>query len=211
MRGGVAQTLDTVHFGGIYQQLGKIHYPATVTGTNVGVYVLSQQGNLANTLFGEFNNLGDDLVKGSAEFLTAGIGHHAEGAVLATAFHDRDKGTRAVTARWHQGIELFYLGETDIHPWSAVAHQRVQHCRQAVVSLRSKHQIHIGGPAQYELALLTGHTATHPDHEFWPIIFPLAPTAQLGKNFLLRFFANRAGIEQQHVCLLRLISERHIM
>ncbi len=63
--------------------------------TAIGVYVLPEQRDLAHTLRDERLDLGYDLAERAAHFLAARVGHDAEAAVPAAAFHDRHEGRRA--------------------------------------------------------------------------------------------------------------------
>ena len=96
----------------VFHDLGRVRHlkqrnPNLIIG--VGGCVASQEGAA--------------IVERARDFLTAGVGHDAERAVLRTAFHDRHEGTRAVDARGRQPVELldFRKGDVDLRgPGAAV-------------------------------------------------------------------------------------------
>mgnify|MGYP000123740563 CR=1 FL=1 len=65
-------------------------------------------------------HFGDDVVHRAADFFATGVGHHAEGAVFAAAFHNGDKRRGAVGAGLRQVVEFLDLGETDVHKTSSL-------------------------------------------------------------------------------------------
>ncbi|MNN67141.1 hypothetical protein D3C81_1827600 [compost metagenome] len=75
----------------------------------------------------------------------------------------------------------------------------IEHFRQAVQGLRPKHHVDTGRTATDVFTFLRGHAATHADNQRRVLFFQQPPAAQHGENFFLRFLADRAGIEQQHV------------
>jgi len=70
-----------------------------------------------------------------------------------------------------------------------------------VQGLRAEHQIDLWCPLAQRLAFLAGHAAADPDHHARPPRFQRLPHPQLREHFFLRLFADRAGVEQQHVRL----------
>src|SRR5260221_3323849 len=113
MRGGVADALDAVDFGYERQQLGEIGR-ACADAVAPGVHVLAEQRYLLHTLTHQHRNLGHDIGKGARHFLAARVRHHAEAAVLAAAFHDRDVGAGALDARRGQVGELLDQPKADV-------------------------------------------------------------------------------------------------
>ena len=67
---------------------------AVVDRAAVGVHVLAEQRHFLHALRGEVGDLGQHVVERPRDFLAARVGHDAEAAVLAAAFHDRDEGAR---------------------------------------------------------------------------------------------------------------------
>ncbi len=65
--------------------------------------------------------------------------------------------------------------------------------------LRAEHQIHIGRAFQDGFAFLRGHAAADADQQIGVFRFQLTPTAELGEYFLLGFFADGTGIDQDDV------------
>ena len=60
----------------------------------IGVHVLAEQRDFLHALRGQVGDLGQHVVERARDFLAARVGHDAEAAVLAAAFHDRDEGAR---------------------------------------------------------------------------------------------------------------------
>ena len=69
------------------QQFGKVAGLSVRAGATVAIDVLSQQVDLAHAVFGQVRDFMQHVGQWPADFFAAGIGHHAEGAVLAAAFH----------------------------------------------------------------------------------------------------------------------------
>ena len=85
---------------------------AVIEHAVIAVDVLTQQRDFPDPLCSEHAHFREHLLKRTADFLTTGIGHHTETAVLAAAFHDRDKRRCRVTLLGHrQFIEFFILGK----------------------------------------------------------------------------------------------------
>src|SRR3546814_7457780 len=86
----------------------------TLFRSAIRVDVLAEQVDLAHALRGELGDFHQHVLERPADFLAAGVGHHAERAVLRAALHDRDEGTRALGAQFGQAVELLDLGEADV-------------------------------------------------------------------------------------------------
>ena len=69
--------------------------------------------------------------------------------------------------------------------------------------LGPEHQIDEGRPLPQGLALLAGDTAADTDHQVRPLLLEGPPAPQGGKDLLLGLLADRAGIQQQDIRLLR--------
>ena len=78
------------------------------------------------------------------------------------------------------------------------------HLRQAVIGLRPQHNIHPGRAGGDFRPFRLGHTARHRDNHL-PAArnLGLPQAAQIGKHLLGRFFADVAGIENDHIGILR--------
>ncbi len=116
-------------------------------------------------------------------------------------FHDGHEGGGAFGARLGQAVELLDLGEGDIHHGTATGAHLTDHLRQPVQGLGTEHQVHVGRAFAQRLALLAGHAAAHADNQLRALLLQLAPLSQLREHLFLRLFADRAGVEQQHVRL----------
>ena len=179
----------------------------------VTVDILSEQRHLAHAAFGEFVNLGDDIVKRAAELGAARVRDHAESAVFAAALHDRDERLDPVGARRRQAVKLFNLRKTHIHfarrfflflrGFFARGENAVQHRRQAVQGLRPENHVHIRRAPQNHRALLAGDAAADADDHLRAAQFQLPPLPELREDFFLRLFAHRAGVQQHQIRLAR--------
>ena len=206
--GGVANAVDAVDGGHQPQKLGE-GADATVEGrAPVGVDVLAEQVYFAYALLGELGDLIEHVVQRSAYLLAAGVGHHAEGAVFGTAFHDGNEGGRPFGARLGQAVKLLDFGEGDVNLGAAPFLYLLDHGGQAMQGLRAEHDVHIGGTSADVVPLLGGDAAAHADHQTGFVCLELFPATQLVKHLLLRFFADGAGVEQQNVCLFGLFGKR---
>ncbi|MCY1360835.1 hypothetical protein D9M69_474800 [compost metagenome] len=207
VRGGVADALDAVDLGDHADQLGEIGDAPVMGGAAVAVDVLPEQGDFPHAVLGQVDDLGEHVVERPADFLAAGVGHHAERAVLAAAFHHRDEGGRAVDARFGQAVELLDLRERHVHLRFAGGAGGVDHFRQAVQGLRAEHHVDVGRALADGGAFLAGHAAADADHQRGILLLQRAPGAQLGEHLLLGLFADRAGIQQDHVGFFGLLRE----
>src|SRR3989454_11627181 len=95
-----------------------------------GIHVLAEQRHLLYALGGQVRDLGDDVVERPRYLLAARVGHDAEAAVLAAAFHDRDESRGALDARRRQVVELLDLREADVDLRPAAAAAAREQCRQ---------------------------------------------------------------------------------
>ncbi len=204
MTGGVADASDAIDRCHCMQQVGEV-----VAVVAIAVDVLPQQGDFLNAVLGQVNDLRQHIGQRPADFLAAGVGHHTEGAVLAAAFHDRDIGAGAVDARLGQAVELLDLREGNIHLRRPGGARGIDHFRQAVQCLRAEHHIDIGRAVADRRAFLAGDAAANADHQLRIVLFQFAPAAQLGKDLFLGLFADRAGIEEDHVGFSRILGDFH--
>ncbi|RMR46048.1 hypothetical protein ALP86_200055 [Pseudomonas amygdali pv. mori] len=172
-------------------------------GAAITVDVLPQQGDFTHAVFGEVDDFAQHIVKRPADFLATGVGHHAERAVFAAAFHHRYISARAIDARLGQVVEFFDFRERDVDLRQAGDTRCVDHFRQAMQGLGAEHHVHIGRAVTNGCAFLTGYAATDSDHHLGIGQLQFTPAAKLGVHPVLGTFANRAGIEQDHVGVFR--------
>src|SRR5450830_114147 len=199
VRGGVTDSLDAVDGGDHADQFRQVRQAAVMGGAAIAVDVLPQQGHFAYAVFGQVEDLGDHVVERPADFFATGVGHHAEGAVLAAAFHHRDIGTWTVDAWFGQVVELFDFRERHVHLGQFGQARGVDHFRQAVQGLRAEDHVDIGGAVANGGAFLAGDAAADGDHHLRIRQFQFAPAAQLGVDPVLGALADRAGVEQDDV------------
>ncbi len=165
----------------------------------VAIDVLPEQGDFFHAFLGEGGDFHQHVDQRTADFLATGIGHHAEGAVLAAAFHHRNEGAGAVDARFGQAVELLDLGEADVHLSCLGGACGVDHLRQTVQGLRAEDHVDIGRAVADRRAFLAGHAAADTNYQVRVGQLQLTPAAELGEHLVLRLLADRAGIEQDHV------------
>ncbi|MNP28625.1 hypothetical protein D3C76_1216000 [compost metagenome] len=145
------------------------------------------------------NDLGNHVVERPADFFAAGVGHHAERAVLAAAFHHRHVSARAVDARLGQMVELFDFRERDVDLRQLADARGVDHFRQAVQGLRAEDNVDVRRAIANGRAFLAGHATADGDHHVRVGQLQFAPAPELGVDAVLRTFADRAGVEQDDV------------
>ncbi len=75
--------------------------------------------------------------------------------------------------------------------------------------LRTEHQVDERRALAQGLAFLTGDTTADTDDDGRVGVFQFTPLAQLGEDFLLGFFTNGAGVEQQHIRVFGRIGQLH--
>ena len=203
--GGVADAVDAVDIADQQNQVGQIQRLAAGALAPVGVHVLAQQVDFAHAHVRQVADLIQHRLHRAAHFLAPGVGHHAEGAVLGAAFHDRHEGAGAVHAGLGQVVELFDFREGHIDGQRAGAGRLGDQARQAVQGLGAEHHVHIGGALADRLAFLAGHAAADADDQLRVALLEALPAAQLVEHLFLGFFADRAGVEQQHIRVFRIV------
>ena len=169
----------------------------------IRVHVLAEQRDFAHALVGETGDFGEHVVERTRHFLAARVRHDAIAAVLAAAFHDRHERARAVDARRRQVIELFDFRERDVDLRAAACAALVDHLRQAMQRLRTEHEIDVRRARDDRRAFLARHAAADADDQIRVRFLQLAHAAEVGEDFLLRFFAHRAGVEENDVRVFR--------
>src|SRR5690606_36822488 len=189
--GGVADALYAVDAGHVGQQLGEYADAPVRHLTPEGVYILAQQVDLLDPLARQVGDLVEHICHRADHFLTPGVGHHAEGAVLGTALHDGHEGRHPIGFRLGQAVELLDLGKADVHDGDPVAPAVLaDHLRQAVQGLGAEHQVHVGRPAGDGVPLLAGDAAADADHQVGVPVLQGLPAAQLVEDLFLGLFAD---------------------
>ncbi len=87
VRGREADAVDAVDGGHVVDQQGEVRFAAVMHGPEIGIHVLAQQVDLAHALPRQPGAFGHHVIQRAADFLAAGVRHHAERAVLAATFH----------------------------------------------------------------------------------------------------------------------------
>src|SRR5688572_20776080 len=197
MRGREANTLDAGNFGDEIDQRGEIGMAAAVHRAAVGVYVLTEQRDLAHSLRGETFEFLEHLLERPTDLLAARVRHDAEAAVLAAAFHHRYERGCSTGPRFGQSVELLDLWKAHVDNGSPLRAKLVDHRGQPVQRLRSEDEIHKGRARGDALAFLARYTAADTnDHAGSPRLY-LTPPPELRKHLLLRLLAHRAGRSEE--------------
>ena len=210
--GGEADPADALDLGQGADQQAQVGAVAIAHRPAVGVDVLAQQVDLAHALGGQLGHFHQHVLERAADLGAAGIGHHAERAVLGAAFHDRHEGRRAFGARLGQAVELLDFREADVHLRPVLGAAGADQLRQPVQGLRAEHQVHVGCALDDRLTLLRGHATAHADDHLIaaglvPGLLEQAPAAELAEHLLLGLLADRAGVDQDHVGLGRVVGQ----
>ncbi|CAM5210298.1 hypothetical protein CDEF62S_01534 [Castellaniella defragrans] len=206
----VADAFDSRDIVDVIQQHGEVgHFARVAGGAPVGVDVLAQQGDFAHALVGQVGDLGEHVVEGPGNFGAASVGHHAEAAVFAAAFHDGNEGRGAGDVCRRQGIEFFDRRKRDVDLRPAGLAAAVDELRQAVQRLRAEHHVHVRGAADDGFAFLAGHASAHANDEVGIFVLQMMHAAQVREDFLLRLLAHRTGIEQDDVGVFGGLGELH--
>ena len=175
----------------------------------IGVDVLPQQRDLPHALRGELPHLFQHRFERAAHFIAARVGHDAEAAVLAAAFHDRDERRRSLrraapagdrTSR-SRGSSTSTTGRPVRRSSAIISGRR---CRVCGPNTRSTNGARCGDG----LAFLAGDAAADTDDHVRALGLEPAPLAQQREHLLLRLLAHRAGVHQQHVRLRRVVGGR---
>ena len=77
--------------------------------------------------------------------------------------------------------------------------------------LRAEHHVHVRRARHNGRAFLAGHAAAHADQHMRVVAFVVPYATEIVKHFLLRFFAHRAGVEQDHIGVSRVVRRLHVM
>ncbi|MNQ51408.1 hypothetical protein D3C85_653870 [compost metagenome] len=199
VRRGVTDAVDALDRSDHADQLGQVGQAPIVSSPAIAVDVLPQQRHFPHAVFGQVNDLGNHVVERPADLFTAGVGHHAEGAVLAATFHHRHVSARAVDAGLGQMVEFFDFRERDVDLRQLADARGVDHFRQAVQGLRAEDHVDVRRAITDGRAFLAGHATADGDHHVRVGQLQFAPAAELGVDTILGTFADRAGVEQDHV------------
>ena len=175
-----------------------------------GVDVLAEQRHLAHAGLGELFGLGDDLRHRPRHFRAARIGHDAEGAELVAAFLHGQEGRHAAaddlrSARLRQMFELVLDGVVGLDDLLAVS-RFPQRLGQAVIGLRTDHQVDSALAADDLRSLRLRHAAGDADHRFQSAArafgLEVADAAELGIDLFGGLLADMAGVQEHQVGVL---------
>ncbi len=142
MRGRVAQPLEPRQLGERANEPAEAPHCAIDAVAVIGVDVLAQERDLARARGDEPLGFGDHRRGGAREFGAARIGHDAEGAEFIAAFLHREESRDRLRRGALRQVVEFRLGrEFGIEDRAAAARELRDHFRQAVIGLRSEHEI----------------------------------------------------------------------
>ena len=210
--GGVADALDAVDVVDVVEQRGEIGRGVEAFDlAQVGVDVLAQQGHFLHALVGQRHHVGEHGLEGAGDLLATGVGHHAEAAVFAAAFHDGNEGAAPFLALRRQGVEFLDFGEADVDLRLARAAFGADEFGQAVQRLRPEHHVHVGRALHDGLALLAGHAAAHADDQVRARSLHGPEAAQVGEDLFLCLLADGAGVEQDDVGLFGVVGQLGVL
>jgi len=144
----------------------------------------------------------NNVIDRARYFFTPRVGHNAESTVLAAAFHNRDKCRRTVHAGFWQSIKFFNFREADVDDYGLTLSAVFDHFGQPMQCLWAKDEIHKRCALSDLGTFLTGDTPPDADDDSGILLLESLPASQLVEYLFLGFLSNRAGIEQQHICIL---------
>ena len=179
VRSGVAEAINAGNQRGVFDQQRQIRLIAIVGRAPVSIDVLAQQGNFAHSLRRQRRDFSQNRDQWPADLFATGIGHHAERAIFAASFHDRDEGGWAFGARFWQPVEFFDLRERNVDHRRLTCPDGVEHLRQPVQGLRTEHQVYLRRPFPQRRAFLTGDAAANADDQVGALGFQRLPDAEL--------------------------------
>ncbi len=166
----------------------------------IGVHVLTQQRHLAHAAFHQIAGFFQHAGCRTADFGTAGIGHHTEGAELVAPFlhgEERRRGAFRLGAGF-EVVELVFFREIRIERRFAPA-QPFFHLRQTVIALRTDNQIDSGLAAHDLGPFGLSDTARHADLEVRVQRLERFQTPQFRIDLFGRLFTDVTGVKQDHV------------
>ena len=117
----------------------------------IGIHVLADQRELAHASIGKPFDLGDNLFNGPRDFDATRIGHDTESAELVAAFlHSDECGNATLRDGFsfgcRQNIELVLDRKFSVDDFLSTL-RADDHLRQAVIILRTDHQVDSAGAA----------------------------------------------------------------
>ena len=171
----------------------------------IGIHILPEQRDLSRAQGHQalgFRNHGGG---GAGIFRAARVRHHAEGTEFVAAFlHGQERGHALRRGLFRQMIEFPIHREFGFNHSAGRAGGTRHHLRQAVIALGAEHNIHPRRAGSDFRPFRLRDTARHRDNHL-PATRHLgfAQPAEIGKHLLGRFFADMAGIEDDHIGILR--------
>ena len=176
----------------------------------IGVDVLADQRDFAHARIGKPCDLGDDARDRPRHFDAARIGHDAERAELVAAFLHGDERRHTARAdriarRSLQHLELVLRRKLGVDD-NFAARSAGDEIGQAMVALRSNHDVDVTRAPDDLLAFSLRDTARNRDHEAAAFarggLFENAQPAELGIYFVGRLLTDVTGIEDHQIGVL---------
>ena len=203
MRGRVADALDARDLGHVFEQQREIGDLAVLRAAAVGVHVLAEQRDFLHALLRRAPRLrsarlrsGRDTSSPRVYGTTQNVQYLLQPSMIETNAVD------AFDARRRQAVELLDLGKRDVDLRLAASRaarrsSRGSRCSVCGPNTRSTYGARATIAAPSWLATQPPTPISSPGLLRFRCLTP----AQIGEHFLLRLFAHRAGVEQDHVGL----------
>ncbi len=151
----------------------------------------------------QVGDFGQHVVERPGDFLATGVGHDAERAVFAAAFHDRHEGRDALDSGRRQVVELLDLGKAHVDLGLAGRTPPRDQIGQAMQRLWSEDDVDVGRARDDRRAFLAGDAAADADDQVRIRILQRAHAPEIVEDALLRLFAHRTGVEQDDIGVVR--------
>ncbi len=189
---------DRVHQA---DQVCEVHAAAEIF--SVGVHILAEEGDVLISGGNELARLGHDVLRPARALASAHVGHHAVGAEIVAAVHDRQPGLHvsvaaAGDALGHDAVVLLG-GEYAL----VREHDPLQQLREAPELMRPEDEIHhrVGALDLLRHVLLLHHAAADRDDLPRAGLFAVVERADVAEHAHLGVLAHGAGIHHDHVRL----------
>ena len=162
---------------------------------------MSEKRHFANALIGKLRHFKEHVDERAVDFFAARVGHHAVGAILGTALHDRNEGGRSLGVRHGKMVELLDFGKAHVHLRATGLLTLSKKFGETVQGLGPEDGVHVGSALQNTVAFLRRHAPAHGDAHFGMKLLHVANATEIREDLLLRLFADGAGIDDDEIRL----------
>ena len=118
---------------------------------------------------------------------------------------------RARGASLRQPVEFLDLRKADVDLRTPGLPQALEHRGEAVQRLRPEYQVDVGRAGRDAVPFLARDAAADSDHHVRSLLLEKAPFPEQREHLFLRLLPHRAGIDQEHVGLRRVVGPGHPM